>query len=221
LLKADKTPGYAREYSRQSLTHPALYEVGFDDFVGQCQRQSHEPAALTGLLSQIATGLKSDNPQLKLGITVYEDELTSSEFPLERIDDSFRRQVDFVHLFPHYRQEAQSYSSSVRRANQLFPNAQVITGIYAYDRRDYLPCARGSSSACSDQQEVELFRQSLKERLAATPKEGWIELYPGGFGKEDSLDVWKEPRSCKPERLRQCIENTSAMRQALRQMLTQ
>src|SRR5579871_4825843 len=32
-LTAEKTPVYAREYSRLSLSHPAIYEIGIDDFV--------------------------------------------------------------------------------------------------------------------------------------------------------------------------------------------
>src|SRR5665213_2028283 len=38
LLQAEKTSVYVREYSRLSLSHPALYEVGIDDFVGQCDK---------------------------------------------------------------------------------------------------------------------------------------------------------------------------------------
>ena len=39
LLDPNKTPAYAVEYSQLSLTRPMLYEVGFDDFVSQCERQ--------------------------------------------------------------------------------------------------------------------------------------------------------------------------------------
>jgi len=223
LLRADRTPGDAREYSRLSLSHPALFEVGFDDFVGQCERQSKEPAAVSPLLMEIASSLKSANPKLRLGITVYEDELVSSSFPLRRLDAQFRKSVDFVHLYPHYRREAQSYSTSVQQAKELFPAAQIITGIYAYDRRDYLPCAQGSSTPCTDQEEVSLFSQSLKDRVAVANEQGanWIEFYPGGFGNEENLGIWKEPRGCHPERQHECVQNTKAMRDVVRQVLSQ
>ena len=39
LLKTYQKPAYAREFSQLSLNHPALYEVGFDDFVSQCEKQ--------------------------------------------------------------------------------------------------------------------------------------------------------------------------------------
>jgi len=223
LLRADRTPDEAREYSRLSLSHPALFEVGFDDFVGQCERQSKEPAAVSPLLIEIASSLKSANPNLHLGITIYEDELGSSSFPLRRLDSQFRKSVDFVHLYPHYRKESQSYATSVQLAKELFPAAQIIAGIYAYDRRDYLPCAQGSSTPCTDQDEVSLFSQSLKERVAVVNEQGanWIEFYPGGFGNEEKLNIWKEPRGCHPERQHECVQNTKAMREVVRQVLSQ
>jgi hypothetical protein len=222
LLNAEKTPAYAREYSQLSAVHPYLYEVGFDDFVGQCERQKRDLASLSALLNQTARELKGANPKLHLGITVYEDELFSSSFPLNRLDEEFRQGVDFVHLYPHYRKESQSFSASVRQATQIFPSARIIPGIYAYDRRDYLPCARGGAP-CSNQEEISLFAESLKERLAivGSSNADWIEFYPGGFGSESQWDHWKDPRSCRQERLQECIENTKAMRELVRQALNQ
>lgn len=221
LLKPDQTPAYVRQYSQLSLNHPALYEVGFDDFVGQCERQKLPQAAISALLDDLASGLKAVNPKLQLGITVYEDELTSSRFPLSGLDEQFRKAVDFVHLYPHYRTEAQSFSASVQQARNLFPAARIIAGIYAYDRRDYLPCARGSSSPCSNQEEVALFEQSFKERLGMLGTFGveWIEFYPGGFGTEAHWQQWQQPRACHPERVDECAANTKAMRDVVRQTL--
>jgi hypothetical protein len=219
LLNPEKTVGYAREYSQLSVTHPSLYEVGFDDFVSQCERQKLDASSLSALLNQIAHELKSANPKLHLGITLYEDELTSSTF-LGQLDEQFRKNVDFVHLYPHYRKEAQSSSSSVQKATQIFPAAKIITGIYAYDRRDYLPCSRGGAP-CTNQEELSLFAQSLKERLAMLGSSNveWIEFYPGNFGNEGHWDQWKYPRACRPERVQECTENTKAMREVVRQTL--
>lgn len=221
LLDSKKTPGYARDYSQLSLIYPALYEVGFDDFVDQAERQSNSPSTVSALLDQVASALKSINPKLRLGITVYEDQLNSSDFPLKRLDESFRSRVDFVHLYPHYRKEAQSFSVSAQQARQLFPNAAIIAGAYAYDRRDYLPCARGNSTPCTNQEEVSLFAQSLKERVAMLENSTvqWLEFYPGSFGSENHWDEWSDPRSCHRDRLQECAANTKAMRDVVRQVL--
>ncbi len=142
-----KTPEYAREYSQLSLSHPVVYEVGFDDFVDQCERQNRGLSSVSVLLNQVTHELKSANPRLHLGITLYEDELQSSDFPLKNLDERFRASVDFVHLYPHYRKEARGFLMSVEQARQIFPDgSKIIAGLYAYDRRDYLPCARGSST---------------------------------------------------------------------------
>jgi hypothetical protein len=221
LLKPDQTPAYAREYSQWSVNHPALYEVGFDDFVGQCERQKLSMPAMSALLNGIAQGLKGPNPKLRLGITVYEDELNSTQFRLGDLDEQFRKSVDFVHLYPHYRKEAQSFSAAVQQSRQIFPSAKIVAGIYAYDRRDYLPCTRGSSTPCTNQEEISLFAQSFKERLAMLGSSDveWIEFYPGNFGAESQWPLWKTPRMCREERLQECIDNTKAMREVVRRTL--
>ena len=220
LLNRGTVVSYAREYSQLSMSHPSLYEIGFDDFVSQCEKLKLDPSSLSGLLRDLARELKSANPNLHLGITVYEDELTSSRFPLTQLDDQFRKSVDFIHLYPHYRKEEQSFSTSVQQAIQIFPQAKIVAGNYAYDRRDYLPCARGAAP-CSNQEEINLFAQALKERLAllGSSNVAWIEFYPGNFGNENQLDQWKDPRSCHQERVQECANNTKAMREAVRQIL--
>jgi hypothetical protein len=221
LLKPAQTPAYAREYSRLSTNHPALYEIGFDDFVGQCEKQKLSMPAMSGLLEGIAEGLKSANPKLLLGITVYEDELNSTEFRLGDLGEQFRKSVDFVHLYPHYRKEAQGFSAAVKQTRQIFPSAKIIAGIYAYDRRDYLPCARAGSTPCTNEEEISLFTESFKERLRSLGSSDveWIEFYPGSFGTEAQWSQWKAPRMCRQERLQECVENTKAMRELVRQAL--
>jgi hypothetical protein len=219
LLNQGTVISYARQYSQLSMSHPTLYEVGFDDFVSQCDRLKLDTSSLSVLLTELAHELKAANPKLHLGITVYEDELTSNHLPLAQLDEQFRKSVDFVHLYPHYRKEAQSFSTSVQQALQIFPQAKIIAGNYAYDRRDYLPCSRGGAP-CTNQEEVSLFTQQLKERLAmlGSSNVAWLEFYPGNFGNESNWDQWKNPRACHQERLHECDENTKAMREVVRQM---
>ena len=222
LLKADQTPSYMSAYSQLSLNHPALYEVGFDDFVGQCERQKLSMPAMSALLDEIARELKSANQKLNFGITIYEDELSSSRFPLSSLDEQFRKSIDFVHLYPHYRKESPSFSTAVQQTKQIFPSAKIVAGVYAYDRRDYLPCARGDSAPCTKQEELSLFAQSIKERYAMLGNSGveWIEFYPGDFGTESHWQQWKQPRMCNPQRLQECVENTIAMREVVRETLS-
>jgi hypothetical protein len=84
-----------------------------------------------------------------------------------------------------------------------------------------LPCTRGNSTPCTNEQEVTLFTQSLKERLAAiaSGEAEWLEFYPGSFGDEAKWPNWTAPRTCKPERVHECVDNTIAMRSIVRKIL--
>lgn len=221
LLNPIRTANDARDYSQLSLSHPELYEVGFDDFVGQCEKLGRNPSVLSPLLGEVVHRLKSANPNLHFGITLYQDQLSSAGFPLGQLSAGFRQQVDFVHLYSHYRREPESFGASVQLAKQIFPSAQVIAGIYAYDRRDYLPCAPGNSTRCTNQEEMTLFERSFRERLTMMADDNLdgIEFYPGGFGKEASWQGWEQPRSCQIGRRAECITNTVAMRQFVRKSL--
>jgi len=221
LLQAEKSPVYIREYSRLSLSHPALYEVGIDDFVGQADKLNMTLPALSAFLVQISRDVKGTNPRLLFGITIYEDELSSDHLPLANLDEQFRKSVDFVHLYPHYRQEQLSFSAAVQQARKIFPQAKIIAGVYAYDRRDYLPCMRGNSTPCTNEQEVTLFTQSFKERVSAVEsgEAEWLEFYPGSFGDEAKWPNWNSARNCKPERRQECVDNTIAMREVVRKIL--
>ncbi len=220
-LNAEKTPVYVREYSRLTLSHPEIYEIGLDDFVGQCDKLNMTLPALSAFLAQVTHDLKGANPKLNFGITVYEDELNSGHLPLADLDEQFRKSVDFVHLYPHYRQEKQSFSAASQQALKIFPQAKIIAGVYAYDRRDYVPCTRENSTPCTNDQEVDLFTQSFKERLAmlGSGEVQWIEFYPGSFGEEAKWPSWTSPRICKPERFQECLSNTNAMREMVRKIL--
>ncbi len=220
-LDMTRTLSEARQYSRLSLSHPFLYEVGFDDFVSQCRKQKLATQALSLLLREVARELKAENSKLRLGITLYTDQLDSPRFPLAQLDERFRRSVDFVHLYSHYRRRAESLPESARHTKRIFPEAEIIAGIYAYDRRDYLPCAQGKSEACSNEEEFDLFGQSLREGMAML-EEGeasWIEFYPGAFGLEEKWGGWESPRSCRDGRRKECVQNTKQMRETVRAMM--
>lgn len=220
-LTAEKTPVYVREYSQLSLAYPAVYEIGIDDFVGQCDKLNMTLPALSAFLTQVTHDLKGTNPNLHFGITVYEDELDSDQLPLAKLDEQFRKSVDFVHLYPHYRQEKLDFATASKEALTIFPQAKIIAGVYAYDRRDYVSCTRGNSTPCTNEQEINLFAQSFKERLAMldSGQVQWIEFYPGSFGDEATWPSWTSPRMCKPGRREECVKNTIAMREIVRKLL--
>ena len=62
-------------------------------------------------------------------------------------------------LFPHYRKERKSVTDYIAEAKRAFPNAKVILGIYAYDRREYLPCSADIHVPCSNEEEIDLFER--------------------------------------------------------------
>jgi hypothetical protein len=215
--------GDAAAYSRLSLSHPVLHEIGFDDFVGQAQRQRRSLPELSKAMSGITRALKSSNPNLRFGITLYMDELQSSRFRLANLGEDFRTQVDFVHLYPHYRREAETFEASLKRVRTIFPSAEVIAGVYAYDRRDYLPCARGDRTPCSNQEEIHFFEQEVRERQAMVQngRIRSIEFYPGDFGLEERWTGWDRARNCQSGRKDECIANTKTMRALARNLFKQ
>ncbi|MGH9681632.1 MAG: glycosyltransferase family 4 protein, partial [Candidatus Acidiferrales bacterium] len=179
------SPDYAGQYSELSLKQPAVYEVGIDDFVGQSEKLNMNPARLSAFLCGVIAKLKSRNPNLNFGITVYDDELTRA-LPALGLSNDFLQSVDFVHLFPHYRKREQTAAESVRQAKSIFPHARIISGVYTYDRRSYLPCSRGGV-ACSAEEEMSLFEEDVREKagLLAQGAIAGIEFYPGFFGNEE------------------------------------
>ena len=138
------------------------------------------------------SGAKATNPNLRFGVTIYEDELENpSQHFLDNahVPASIKARIDDVHLYLHYRENAPKYPGYVRLATTLFPNAKVIAGSYPYDRIDYIPCGEGSQSKCTASQEVELFDQSLRAQaqLVASGAVTAIEFYPGFFGKPAAI----------------------------------
>src|SRR5262249_10691780 len=155
-LNSPRLQSDAAAYNSTASAHPALKEVGFDDFVSQAEKSKLSPDQLSSLLLSFTQTLKSGS-SLAFGVTIYENQFSNGEVEKLGLTRDVRQQVDFVHLFPHFRKQNQAFSSYVQKSKQIFPNAKIILGVYAYDRREYIPCAQGDSHHCSDQEELGLF----------------------------------------------------------------
>jgi hypothetical protein len=212
--------GYAQQYSRLSLAAPWLREIGLDDFVGEYRRRGAAigapPAQIE--LQNFITAVKSVNPNLGFGITIYEDEINSPYLHDPLFAQRFRDRVDYVHLYLHYRSNGPAFSSYVSRVHGLFPKARIIAGAYAYDRQDYMPCAPDQSRPCTTTEESALVARTLavQMRLLKTGEVDWLESYPGYLGREAQWPGWKQPKICAPSRQEACGKNSAALRGILR-----
>jgi sugar lactone lactonase YvrE len=213
-LDATTTSANATLFSQLSLNAPFLVEVGIDDFVDQYRTMSGKVPQPASVVQQVIANLKSANPSLRFGATIYDDELTNPYLQDARLPAAVRAAFDDVHLYAHFRSNGPNFASSVQAAQQLFPNARIIGGSYAYDRRAYLPCSPGGQ-ACTTQQELDLYTQTItiQAQLLASRQLDSIEFYPGYFGTEDQWPGWSGPRGCPPGELSNCIANTRTMRQ--------
>jgi hypothetical protein len=211
---------YASQYGQLSGSTPYLEEIGIDDFINQYGHfvSAHGSAAL----GQAIDRMKSGNPNLKFGITLYENELTRAELEDPTLPGATRQKIDYVHLYLHYRTNAPSYGQYVKQARSLFPKARIIAGSYAYDRIDYIPCAPSDSSPCTFQQELDLHKRLLEEQiqLLKSGEVAWLEFYPGNIGREADWQNWRaNSRMCKSERIQDCIKNTVNLHQATLDLL--
>jgi hypothetical protein len=215
LLKTD-TVDYAQQYSALSLQTPSLVGIGLDDFVSQYYKlykgNAGDPSAV---LSSFIDGIKSRNPRLQFGATIYENDFGTEYLSDKDLPPVLRAKFDMVHFFVHYRGNSPKYEQYIQQLKTLFPNAQLVGGVYAYDRISYLPCTP-NSQPCSVEQEMNYFNQSLD---AATKllKQGtisWIEIFPGVFGREAEWSDWKNPKLCAG-RVPECVANTQKMDQAV------
>jgi hypothetical protein len=221
LLKPTNVAANSAIFGNLALSHPNLAEVGFDDFVSQCEKTQLGPSELSSLLQTIASNLKSRSAKVQFGATIYQDQLVTGELDRLQLSDGARQSIDTVHLFPHYRKERKSVTEYIAEAKRVFPNARVILGVYAYDRREYLPCAAGTHEACSSEEEVNLFDQVFRENLkiANSGAVAGIEFFPGSFGGEDSWKGWDAARACKQGERATCVQNTVAMRGKVREAM--
>jgi|HubBroStandDraft_2_1064218.scaffolds.fasta_scaffold127956_1 hypothetical protein len=221
LLNPANAATNAATFGNLALSHPNLAEVGFDDFVSQCEKTHLGPSDLSTLIQTFSSNLKSRSAKVQFGATIYQDQLITGELDKLQLSDAARGSVDIVHLFPHYRKERKSVTDYVAEAKRVFPNAKIILGVYAYDRREYLPCEAGSHTACSSDEEVNLFDQVFHEDLRIASGGGvvGIEFFPGNFGAEDSWKGWNNSRACREGERAVCVQNTIAMRDRVRQAM--
>jgi hypothetical protein len=211
----EETVGYGAEYAKLSRDNHEVVEIGVDDFTGQYERllaidASHAPAVLNSMID----GVKSGDSKLKFGATIYEDELPLAAIGDPNLPAAIRAKFDFVHLYLHFRSNGANMPAYVSQARELFPSAQIVLGVYAYDRISYIPCAKGSSRPCTIREEKDYLRQALDadfELLKSGTVSG-LEFYPGSFGLEDDWSGWNKPNIC-PGRRQECVDNTKALRQ--------
>lgn len=212
----------ASAYSALTANVPAVESVGFDDFFAYYEpRYDQAGGGAIQTLSVVIDNLKSANPRLKFGITLYENELDPVYNPYidaTHLPPSVKAKVDYVHLFLHYRANGPKFARYVAQAKAYFPNAKIIAGAYAYDRIDYFPCAQGdpAKTPCTQAQEIDDFKQALaiQRQLVLTHEVVGLEIYPGYFGAEDDL-YGPGTDNLKCANVTRCIQTTLAMRDAL------
>ncbi len=215
ILLNSNAPAYAIEYSESSRKVPALVEVGIDDFLAAYRKLSASSSDPASIVNETIDNLKSRNPNLKFGGSVYEDEL-NNPILRDQLPASIRAKFDYVHFYLHYRKNGPKYDKYIPEVKKLFPNAGIIAGVYAYDRRHYLPCAQGGSKECSSEEELDLFQKTMaiETRLLQDGTAEWLEFYPGNFGKVDEWKGWENPRMCGPGDRDNCIHVTRQLHEA-------
>ena len=211
----------AAQYSSLTTSVPSIESVGFDDFFIFYQTfYSQKGSNAPDLLGQIIDDLKSINPNLKFGITLYETDLDSSYNPYidaMHLPTWVKAKFDYIHLFLHYRANASKYATYVSQAHAAFPNAKIIAGAYPYDRVDFFPCTQGDSSKtpCTSAQETSYFQQALTIQVQQL-KQGSVialEFFPGYFGDETELygtGPYNDSLPCS--NVSRCVQNTITMR---------
>lgn len=207
------TPEYAVQYSQLSSSVPNLTEVGFDDFVSLYRKLDSSSPDAKSVIQSTIDNLKSINRNLKFGISLYEDELESPFVQDSKLPVATRARFDYIHLYPHFRKNGINFSKYIPEVKRRFPNARIIAGAYAYDRRNYLSCSQNGRSACSVDEELALFQKTITIETGLV-KDGTvdaIEFYPGNFGHEEQWKGWQNPRACLPGGQDACIQVTKQL----------
>lgn len=215
----EKFRDFAWQYSKLSLKEPALIEIGLDDFVSLYSQVWNPDSNLS--FEAVLEATRKVNPNLKFGITIYEDELSSQVLDDSSLPNRAKAKIDTVYLYLHYRENGKNFANYVKQAERIFQKAKIIAGSYAYDRIDYSLCSSEETSPkCTPEEEITLFKESIRLQadLLREGRISGIEFYPGFFGMEEQWD-WNDPETCRPERKAECIKNTKIMRQAALQAL--
>jgi hypothetical protein len=213
ILLNSSTPEYALQYSQLSSSAPDLVEVGFDDFVSSYRKLELNSSDPKSIVRSAIDNLKSINPKLKFGASLYEDELESPFVQDSKLPSAIRARFDYIHLYPHFRKNGVNLSKYIPEVKRRFPNARIIAGAYAYDRRNYLSCAQNGRSACSVDEELALFQKTMaiESGLLRDGTVDAIEFYPGNFGREEQWKGWQNSRACLPGDQEKCIQTTKQL----------
>ena len=170
---ADKAPNYAAYYSKASLAEPRLVELDLDDFADHFAGWCRSPKFhCDRVLKEIIDNTKSSNPNLKFGVTIYEDDIPSL-LGTPEFTPALRKRIETVHLYIHNRADGPKFEKYLNQLEGKFPNAKIVAGNYPYDRLDYERC-----HGCSAADARELEKQTLKRRGAT---------HPGGPARGDRI----------------------------------
>lgn len=176
-----------------------LTEVSIDDFVSWYVGAQREGKA--SVFDQIVQTVKTTNPKLRFGITVYEDQLPgASGYNTGAMTEAHRSKVDVVHLYFHQRPHCTNMAQYADVARRQFPVAQLAIGLYNQDRR------KVEKRSSTEAEEQNMFTNCVKlaSSLVASGQATAIEFYPGNFGLENN--VYKgDP---------QAAQNATAMRES-------
>ena len=209
ILNGTTTVEYALQYGRLSLEHSVLREISFDDFVSQAWHLSREApfTDVPAILRATIRKSKGLNPKLKIGITLYEDEIGTARFS-RALPADLRASLDVVHFYLMYRSDVRDYEGLVGQVKLLFPNATIVAGAYSYDRIDYVTCRPGGRN-CTVSEEIDFFRRlfQIQMRLMTEGVISAIEFFPG-----EQWSHWDNAKYCKSDRRQECLDHTKTMR---------
>ena len=129
-------------------------------------------------------------------------------------------QINYVHLYVHFREDAPNWASYVTKTKSLFPNATIIAGAYPYDRINYIACAYQTTVPCTARKSSPCTKQLLQSQLASVNAGTvmGVEFYPGYFGDPQTWGGWTT-QACQTARLSQCISNTNTLQSITLQVL--
>jgi hypothetical protein len=210
------TPDELSQYPRHLSAGVVLEGVGFDDFVSQYRKlaQRYSVSKAISVMDRA-----TNTPGVRIGVTIYGEGLDSPWLGNAKLPKEIRSRIRSVHLFVRHRSNGVNFQKYVRRARDLFPQAQIFGGVYAYDRRDYSSCNTSSKAPCSGAEELRLFRVSLENELALVKRSELqgLEFYPGDFGREESWKGWNNSKICRNREA--CISETKKMRSVVLELL--
>jgi hypothetical protein len=173
----------ARACAQESKKVPKLKEVSIDDFLDWYMEA--RAAGRASVLDSIIDAVKSTNPALRFGVTIYEVELPGvvpGHYDIGVMPLAERRRIDVVHFYASSRPNLVNLPRYIDLLRREFPNAVFFIGLYNQDRGDF----EHRPSASVDEEE-KLFSEGVRETcsLISSGKAGGIEFYPGRFGLEN------------------------------------